>query len=52
LEQGLNAKMHGARGVVLMNDRAAHPGEADELEKFAEAAGTRRRRHSVCADPV
>ena len=34
-----NAKMHGARGVVLMNDRAAHTGEADELEKFAEAAG-------------
>ena len=34
-----NAKMHGARGVVLINDRAAHPGEADELEKFAEAAG-------------
>ena len=34
-----NAKMHGARGVVLMNDGAAHPGEADELEKFAESAG-------------
>src|ERR1035441_1302083 len=34
-----NAKMHGARGVVLMNDRAAHPGEADDLEKFAESAG-------------
>jgi len=34
-----NAKMHGARGVLVMNDRAAHPGEADELEKFAEAAG-------------
>jgi hypothetical protein len=34
-----NAKMHGARGVVLMNDAAAHPGEGDELEKFAESAG-------------
>jgi hypothetical protein len=34
-----NAKMHGARGVILMNDRAAHPGEADELEKFAGAVG-------------
>ncbi|MGA2741475.1 MAG: M28 family peptidase [Bryobacteraceae bacterium] len=34
-----NAKMHGARGVVLINDGAAHPGEADEMEKFAEAAG-------------
>jgi hypothetical protein len=34
-----NAKMHGALGVVLMNDRAAHPGEADDLAKFAEDAG-------------
>lgn len=34
-----NAKMHGARGVILMNDRAAHTGEADELEKFSGAAG-------------
>jgi hypothetical protein len=34
-----NAKMHGARGVIIMNDRTAHPGEADELETFAEAAG-------------
>ncbi|HUE02664.1 MAG TPA: M20/M25/M40 family metallo-hydrolase [Bryobacteraceae bacterium] len=34
-----NAKMHGAIGVVLMNDAAAHPGEGDELEKFVEAAG-------------
>jgi hypothetical protein len=34
-----NAKMHGARGVVLMNDAVAHPGEADELEKFAGSAG-------------
>jgi hypothetical protein len=34
-----NAKMHGASGVILMNDRAAHPGEADELERFASVAG-------------
>jgi aminopeptidase YwaD len=34
-----NAKMHGALGVILMNDRAAHPGDADELEKFSEVAG-------------
>jgi len=34
-----NAKMHGALGVIIVNDRAAHPGEADELEKFAEVAG-------------
>ncbi len=34
-----NAKMHGARGVIFVNDRAAHPGDADELEKFAGEAG-------------
>jgi aminopeptidase YwaD len=34
-----NAKNHGARGVILMNDRAAHPVEADELEHFATVAG-------------
>ncbi|MFN7995503.1 MAG: M28 family peptidase [Bryobacteraceae bacterium] len=34
-----NAKMHGALGVILINDRAAHAGEADEMEKFAEVAG-------------
>jgi Peptidase family M28/PDZ domain/PA domain len=34
-----NAKMHGASGVILIADRAAHPNEADDLEKFAEAAG-------------
>jgi len=34
-----NAKMHGARGVILVSDRAAHPGESEDLEKFAEVAG-------------
>jgi len=34
-----NAKMHGASGVILVSDRAAHPGESEELEKFAEVAG-------------
>jgi len=34
-----NAKMHGAAGVILVNDHAAHPGEADELDKFSGAAG-------------
>jgi Peptidase family M28/PDZ domain/PA domain len=37
--KAVNAKMHGARGVILINDMAAHPGEADELEKFASEAG-------------
>lgn len=29
-----NAKIHGAAGVILINDVANHPGEPDELEKF------------------
>src|SRR5436190_1019794 len=28
-----NAKNHGALGVILINDRPAHRGDADELEK-------------------
>ena len=31
--------MHGAAGVILINDRANHPGSGDELEKFGAAAG-------------
>ena len=34
-----NAKNHGAAGVILINDRPAHRGDADELEKFGAAAG-------------
>jgi len=34
-----NAKMHGARGVILINDVQEHPGSKDELEKFGAAAG-------------
>jgi hypothetical protein len=34
-----NAKMHGAAGVILINDRAAHRGDPDDLEKFGAAAG-------------
>jgi hypothetical protein len=34
-----NARMHGASGVILINDIANHPGNADELEKFGAAAG-------------
>jgi hypothetical protein len=34
-----NAKLHGAIGVILINDRANHPGAADELEKFGVTAG-------------
>lgn len=34
-----NAKMHGAIGVILINDRANHRGDADEMEKFGATAG-------------
>src|SRR5579863_2178623 len=29
-----NAKMHGAAGVILINDIGAHPGDSDDLQKF------------------
>ena len=34
-----NARMHGAAGVILVNDRTNHPGAADDLEKFGAAVG-------------
>ena len=34
-----NAKSHGARGVLLVNDTPAHPGEADKLLDFGSATG-------------
>ncbi|HXB73367.1 MAG TPA: M28 family peptidase [Candidatus Acidoferrales bacterium] len=34
-----NAKIHGAIGVILINDLANHHGEADTLEKFGISAG-------------
>ena len=34
-----NAKIHGAVGVILINDLANHHGEADTLEKFGVTAG-------------
>lgn len=34
-----NAKAHGALGVILVNDLAAHPGEADKLETFGATEG-------------
>jgi hypothetical protein len=48
VDKAVNAKMHGARGVILINDIYAHenphaqPGQAaapDRLEKFGHAAG-------------
>src|SRR5271156_2547981 len=34
VNKAVNAKMHGAKAVLLVNDRAAHPNESDQLEKF------------------
>ena len=34
-----NARMHGAAGVILIQDQANHPGREDDLEKFGVAAG-------------
>jgi len=34
-----NAKMHGAAGVILVNDLASHPGEEDALMRFGNADG-------------
>ena len=34
-----NAKIHGAKAVILINDVAAHLNDTDELEKFGGTAG-------------
>ena len=34
-----NAKFHGAKAVVMVNDVGAHAGDGDELEKFGGAEG-------------
>ena len=34
-----NAKMHGAAGVILINDIAAHRGDGDDLQKFGNVDG-------------
>src|SRR5207253_7113582 len=34
-----NAKMHGAKAILLVNDIAAHPNKEDRLEKFGSIAG-------------
>ncbi len=37
--KAVNAKMHGAKAVLLVNDAAAHPNDSDQLEKFGTTAG-------------
>jgi hypothetical protein len=34
-----NAKIHGAKAVLMVNDVAAHSGDGDDLEKFGATAG-------------
>jgi hypothetical protein len=34
-----NAKIHGAAGVLIVNDGAAHPGDKDDLDRFGSTAG-------------
>ena len=38
-DKASNAKMHGARGVILVNDTPAHPKESDKLLDFGTATG-------------
>jgi hypothetical protein len=38
-DKAVNAKMHGARGVILVNDSVHHDGTADDLGKFSETNG-------------
>jgi peptidase M28-like protein/PDZ domain-containing protein/PA domain-containing protein len=37
--KAVNAKMHGARGVILINDQFNHRGDTDQLEKFGRTVG-------------
>ncbi|MBN8729391.1 MAG: M28 family peptidase [Acidobacteria bacterium] len=39
--KAVNAKMHGALGVILVNDQGNHSSDADELENFAKTVGPR-----------
>src|SRR5260370_42648209 len=37
--KAVNAKMHGAKAVLMINDAAAHPNDTDQLDKFGTTAG-------------
>ncbi len=37
--KAVNAKQRGAAGVILVHDRANHPGESESMEKFGRTAG-------------
>src|SRR5258708_3956061 len=37
--KAVNAKMHGAKAIVFVNDLHAHPNDKDELDKFGTTEG-------------
>lgn len=37
--KAVNAKLHGARGILMVNDVGAHPNDEDKLEKFGSTMG-------------
>jgi hypothetical protein len=37
--KAVNAKMHGAKAVLMINDAAAHLSDTDQLDKFGSTAG-------------
>lgn len=37
--KAINAKMHGAKAAILINNPVTHPNDSDKLEKFARSAG-------------
>lgn len=39
VNKAINAKNHGARGVIIINDTPNHPGDRDTLMKFGQASG-------------
>ncbi|MGA2197959.1 MAG: M28 family peptidase [Bryobacteraceae bacterium] len=39
VNKAANAKMHGAAGLILIDDRAAHPNEPWEMQRFGSTAG-------------
>jgi len=41
IDKMMNAKNHGARGVIMVNDTPAHAGSEDKLEKFGASGGPR-----------
>ena len=36
----VNAKLHGAKAVLMVNDLPSHPGDEDQLDRFAPSSAT------------